>query len=242
MTFHPRDASALETLLGDGRRLLGDRLLAMALYGEAATEAYRPRKSLLETVLLVERVLPTDLRLLRDQMDAWYRHRLATPLLVDPDYLRSSRDVFPLELLELRDRHRLLHGASDPFAALPPPNPTYLRLELEEQVKGKLLHLRETYVALGVSGRGLDTLLATTRGPFDVILRGLLYLADRPRPARLADVVEAVAAAYGLRLPAFALLERWHLGDESLTRNGLEETFAGVHDELSALAERIDRR
>jgi hypothetical protein len=175
-------------------------------------------------------------------MDAWYRHRLATPLLVDPDYLRSSRDVFPLELLELRDRHRLLHGASDPFAALPPPNPTYLRLELEEQVKGKLLHLRETYVALGVSGRGLDTLLATTRGPFDVILRGLLYLADRPRPARLADVVEAVAAAYGLRLPAFALLERWHLGDESLTRNGLEETFAGVHDELSALAERIDRR
>ena len=38
------------------------------------------------------------------------------------------------------------------------------------------------------------------------------------------------------------LLERWHLGAESLTRNGLEETFAGVHDELSALAERIDQR
>jgi len=242
MTLHPRDASALDTLIGDCRRLLGDRLLAAAVYGEAATEAYRPLTSLLETVLLVDRVVPADLRLLRDQVDDWYRHRLATPLVVDPAYLVSSRDVFPLEMLELRDRHRLLHGAPDPFAALPPPNPTYLRLELEEQVKGKLLHLRETYVALGVSGRGLDTLLATTRGPFDVTLRGLLCLADRPRPARLADVIDAVAPAYGVRLPAFATLERWHLGTESLTRNGLEEVFAGLHDELSSLAERIDQR
>jgi len=242
MTPHPRDANALDMLLGDGRRLLGDRLLAAAVYGEAATEAYRPLASFLETVLLVDRVLAADLRLLRDQVDAWYRHRLATPLVVDPAYLQSSRDVFPLELLELRDRHRLLHGASDPFAALPPPNPTYLRLELEEQLKGKLLHLRETYIALGVSGRGLDTLLATTRGPFDVILRGLLCLADRPRPAHLADVIDAVGPAYGIRLPAFTTLERWHLGTESLTRNGLEEIFAGLHEELASLAERIDQR
>ena len=64
MTPHPRDASALDALLGDCRRLLGDRLLAAALYGEAATEAYRPGRSRLETVLLVDRVLPADVPLL----------------------------------------------------------------------------------------------------------------------------------------------------------------------------------
>ena len=62
MTLHPRDASATETLVGDSRRLLGDRLLAAALYGEAATEAYRPQKSPLETVLLEDAVGPGPFR------------------------------------------------------------------------------------------------------------------------------------------------------------------------------------
>jgi hypothetical protein len=97
--LHPRDARALDTLVDDCRSGFGPRLLAVALYGEAATAAYRPLVSSLDTVVLLDQVRVDDLRLLRDRIEGWYRRRLTTPLVVDPAYLETSRDVFPLEFL-----------------------------------------------------------------------------------------------------------------------------------------------
>jgi len=242
MPFHSRDAAALDTLTADCRRLFGARLEALALYGEAATDAYRPLVSPLETVVLLDRVDTTDLRALRGRVHAWHRVRLGTPLVIDPPYLATSRDTFPLELLELRDRHRLLQGASDPFAALPPPSLPHLRLALEEQLKGKLLHLRASYLALAAARRGLDELLRAARATIDVLLRGMLALAERPRPLQAAGVLRAVTDLHGVALGGLARLDRWCADEERLGRDDLETVFARVHDELAALVERIDRR
>ena len=242
MPLHSRDAAALDALLADCRRLFGERLHALALYGEAATAAYRPLRSPLETVLLLDRVGTADLRALRERVDGWFRRRLATPLVIDGAYLATSRDVFPLELLELHDRHQLLHGPSDPFAALAPPSPPHLRLEIEEQLKGKLLHLRESYITLGGARRGLDGLLRAVRSTIDVVLRGVLALAERPRPLEAADVIRVVEDLHGVVLPGLARLERWGSEDQALGRDDLESVFGAVHDELAALVERIDRR
>jgi hypothetical protein len=242
MPLDPRDAAAVDTVTGDCRRLFGERLRALALYGEAATEAYRPRRTPLETVLLLDRIDTADLQALRARMTAWYRLRLAIPLVIDPAYLATSRDVFPLELLELRDRHRLLHGAEDPFATLPAPSLSHLRLELEQQLKGKLLHLRESYLALGRARRGMDALLRAACTTLDVILRGVLALAERPRPLHAADVMRAVEELHGVALPGLTRLDRWADGMERPRRRELEAVFTAVHDHLATLVQRIDHR
>ena len=242
MPLDSRDAAALDALTADCRRLFGTRLEALAVYGESATAAYRPRVSPLETVLLLDRVGVSDLRTLRERMDGWHGRRLSIPLVIDPAYLATSKDVFPLELLELRDRHRLLHGADDPFAALPPPSLPHLRLELEEQLKGKLLHLRESYLALGRARRGLDGLLRVARQAIDVILRGVLALAERPRPVEAAEVMRAVTDLHGLPLAGLGRLDRWCTGLEDVGRADLEVVFTAVHDDLAALVDAIERR
>jgi hypothetical protein len=242
MPLDSRDAAALDTLTADCRRLFGPRLEAVALYGEGATDAYRPRVSPLETVVLLDRVGVSDLRALRERTDAWNRSRLSIPLVIDPAYLATSKDVFPLELLELRDRHRLLHGAGDPFAALPPPSLPHLRLELEEQLKGKLLHLRESYLALGRARRGLDGLLRVARQAIDVVLRGVLALAERPRPPEATQVMRAVTDLHGLPLAGLGRLDRWCTGAEDIGQADLEAVFTAVHDDLAALVDAIERR
>jgi hypothetical protein len=240
MPLHSRDAAVLDALSVECRRLFGGRLEALALYGEAATDGYRPLVSPLATVVLLDRVDTADLRVLRRHMDAWHRARLETPLVIDPTYLVTSRDTFPLELLELRDRHRLLHGAHDPFAALPPPDLPHLRLEVEEQLKGKLLHLRTSYLALAASRHGLGELLHAVRSTLDVLLRGMLALAERPRPTEARDVLRAVADLHGVALGALARLDRWSAGEERLGRADLETVFAAVHGELATLVDRIE--
>ncbi|HWP65329.1 MAG TPA: hypothetical protein VNO26_05395 [Candidatus Limnocylindria bacterium] len=241
MPLDQRDAAALDTLVADCRRLFGERLLALALYGEAATAAYRPLVSPLETVLVLDRIGIADLRALRARVKAWQRLRLDVPLVLDREHLAGARDVFPLEMLELHERHRLLHGADDPFAALGPPSASQLRLELEEQLRGKLLHLRASYLAL--AGRdGLPELLRAVGTTLDVVLRGLLALAGRPRPDGAADVLRALGELDGVPLAALTRLDRWTSGEQRLTAGELDELFAAVHDELAALVGRIERR
>ena len=242
MPLHARDAAALDTLVADCRRLFGARLTALALYGEAATAAYRPLVSPLDTVLLLDRVATDDLRKLRERVGTWQAMRLSVPLVVDAAHLTTASDVFPLEMLELRDRHRLLDGAQDPFAALATPALPQLRLELEEQLRGKLLHLRASYLALGGMRDGLEALLRAACATLDVLMRGMLALADRPRPDAAADVLRAVSELDGVPLGGLARLDRWCSDEERLAAADLEALFAAVHDELAALVERIDRR
>jgi hypothetical protein len=243
MPLHSRDAAALDSLVADCRRLFGARLHALALYGEAATTAYRPLVSPLDTVVLLDHIGTADLRALRERVSAWQRLRLSIPLLLDGAHLTNASDVFPLEMLELHDRHRLLDGADDPFAALAPPALPQLRLELEEQLRGKLLHLRASYLALGgMREGGLEALLQAACATLDVLMRGMLALAGRPRPDTAADVLQAVSELDGVSLTGLARLDRWCSGDDRLAGDELEALFTAVHDELAVLVERIDRR
>lgn len=242
MPLHSRDAAALDSLVGDCRRLFGARLHALALYGEAATTAYRPLVSPLDTVVLLDHVGTADLRALRAQMSAWQQLRLSVPLVLDAAHLTDACDVFPLEMLELHDRHRLLDGTGDPFDALAAPALPQLRLELEEQLRGKLLHLRASYVALGGMQDGLEALLQAACATLDVLMRGMLALAGRSRPDTAAGVLRAVGELDGVPLPGLTRLDRWCSGEERLGGAELETLFTAVHDELAALVERIDRR
>jgi hypothetical protein len=126
-----KDRAALDRLVADLRDLHGPALLAVALTGEAAGAGYIPRKSPLSVVVVLDEVTPEALRRTRGRIPAWRRRRIPAPLLMDPAYVESSLDVFPLEFLEIGDHHVLLHGERNPFADLAI-DLSHLRLEVEE--------------------------------------------------------------------------------------------------------------
>jgi hypothetical protein len=110
--LHARDARALETLVADLRRLHGDALIGVLLVGEAAGPEYRPRVSPLSVVVVLAAIDAQTLRRTRSRIAAWRRLRIPAPLLLEAATIERSLDVFPLELLELRDRH-LLYGSAE---------------------------------------------------------------------------------------------------------------------------------
>ena len=57
------------------------------------------------------------------------------------DEWRRAADVFAIELTDMRDAHVILHGR-DPLAELEV-DPSDLRLQVEREIRGKLVQLRE---------------------------------------------------------------------------------------------------
>jgi hypothetical protein len=240
----PRDRASLDQARRDLHELYGDTLRAVALTGESAGAGYRPGRSPLELAVILDAVTPEALRRVRPRLRAWERSRIATPLFLDARWLAGSRDVFPVEFLELREHHVLLHGESDPFAGLPV-NPEHLRLEVEKQLRGKLLHLWEAYLETRGSRRRLRALLLAAVPGFAWILRGALHLAEgagtRP-PAEASEALfEEAERRFGVSLPVLRRLARVRRGAETIPGTELEGAFDAVLEELRTLLGRFDR-
>ena len=240
--LHPKDRTALEAFVEDLRRLHGDALVSVLLTGEAASSGYRPRKSPLATVVVLREVTPDALRRTRARIGPWRRRRIPTPLLMDPAYIQSSLDAFPIEFLEIVDHHRLLTG-DDPFADLDVHLP-HLRLEVEEQIRGKMLHLWAAYLEAGKSKRTLRSLLLETPPGFAMILRGMLRLRQGEgggaRPDGPDDLLARVERDFGVSLPVFRRLEGARRGTQALARGELEDVFDAYLGEVRRLVRIAD--
>lgn len=194
--------------------------------------------------MLLDEVDAEALRRLQPRLARWARRRLVAPLLLDPRWLADAGDAFPLEFLELRIHHVLLHGEADPFADLPVHGEP-LRLEVEKQLRGKLLHLWEAYLETrGTRGR-LRALLRAAPPGFAWILRGALVLGGAAVGA-LPDDAEAVFGEaerrFGVSLSTLRELERVRRGASALAAGDLEDRFAALLREARELVRAVDAR
>ncbi len=238
MTLDPSDRKALDRMVTELQELHGDALLAVALTGDAVGPEYRPRKTPLATLVVLSEVSQEALRATRNEIRRWRKRNILTPVLMDPRYIQSSLDVFPIEFLDLADRHLLLFG-EDPFTDLEF-DTDHLRLEVEEQLRGKLLHLWGAYLGTEGSGKNLRTLLLETPGGFEVILRGLARLRSSTRLDAGQSPVEAVERLFELELPVLRRLHEIRSGHGKLTHDEAEEVFEGYLGEVRRLVQLTD--
>ncbi len=242
MSLHARDARALATLVEDLRELHGDALHGVLLVGEAAGPEYQPRISPLSVVVVLAQLDAETLRRTRTRITRWRRLRIPAPLLMEAASIARSLDVFPLELLELRDRHQLLYGRVAAIEGLEIALPC-LRLELEEQLRGKLMHLMAAYLEAGTSARALRRLLLASTPGFHPLLRGLIHLRGgehAARPADPQDLIAAVEKLFSVELPALRRLDRVRRGQVALARAQLEPLFESYLADVRRLGQLVD--
>lgn len=187
----------LDDFRGEVESAFGRELLSLMLYGSRAEEAPEPGRPV-SAMIVVRKLERAALARLRKGLHRFLREGIALPAIFTEEFLARSADVFPLEYLGLLERRRLLAGR-DVIAGIAVSRAN-LRHQVEFELKGKLLSLRRMYLA--ASGRKEEAaFLQETVGPVVSVARGLLLLADRPAPQGKEEIVDAVEASFGLRLP-----------------------------------------
>jgi len=258
--FDLRDADSLARFVEELQELYGPELLAVAVTGEAASASYRAGRTPLQSVVVVRKVDPGRLRAARPLLRRWKRRRIPTPLFLDPLYIEGALDTFPLEFLELSEHHAMLFG-DERFLASIRIDRDALRLEVEEQLRGKMLHLWEAYLEQGGRRRELERLLQEPLPGFGLALRGLLRLREldsvagddrggRPEPDAASaprvprpegvSLIDAVAEMLEIELPIFRRLEQARIDGARVGADDLDELFAAFLAELRRIVRAID--
>jgi hypothetical protein len=123
------------------------------------------------------------------------------PLIFSEGEWRDSADVFPIEIEDMREAHRVLRGSNPLDGVETEPEDT--RRELEREVRGKLLQLRTEFAATASDGKALGARLADSATTFFVLFRATLRLAGRTPPLDSSTLVKETADLAGFDGTAF---------------------------------------
>jgi hypothetical protein len=200
------------------RTALGPDFLSAYLTGSVLTQGFDSAHSRIN-LLVVARTLAADtLDRLADSLPESAKAPHFDPMFMTRDQMLASLDVFPIEWLDLIERHLLLEG-DDVFAGVDVPR-TFLRLQCEHELRGKHLRLRHEYLASAKRPERLAEVLSRLSSGFHTLFRTLLRLNGETPPAAHERVIERVAALY--KLDAKALLAAHTVRYSAKTRKGAD--------------------
>lgn len=214
MTFTPED------LAKELRAAAGENLKSVVLYGSAAAGDHVAKKSNYNVLVVLERLGVEELMALTKTSARWAKAGNPPPLLFTRERLRASADVFPIELADIKDSRRVLHG-EDPLAETAI-DPSHIRHELEHELKGKLIQLRERFLLTEGKPDRVRELLINSLSTFLVLFRAALRLQDGTPPAKKLEALAELRKRIDFDDEVFRLVEEM--------KEGLK------HKELDALA------
>jgi len=223
----------------DYQRIYGADLISISLYGSGARGEYIPRKSDLNFLICLTNEGIKRLDRAFKVVAKWHKRRVATPLFMSREYIATSLDTFPLEFLNIKQDRRVVWG-EDPLKKVTI-RKRQLRLQLEREVKGKLLLLREAYLASRGWKRNLVAVASQSLTAFLSIFEGILYLRGKEIPLQRDGLIRAMAAETGLTAAAFMHILEIKEGKAKLRRKKMKNIMERYIEEVRQLAFWVDK-
>jgi hypothetical protein len=203
------------------RAALGSEFVSAYLTGSVLTQGFDPKHSHINLLLVARALDGPLLQSLAKALPAQRRPPLVEPLFLTRGQIEASLDSFPIEWVEVQERHLRLEG-DDVFGTLEVPR-TYLRLQCEHELRGKHIQLRQAYLLHHADGVVLARTLRASASGFATLFRTLLRLRGETLPADATRVIQRVADLY--QLDAQRLLSA-HLFRYATVRHKADEVHA----------------
>jgi hypothetical protein len=219
--------------------LLGENICSIAVYGSAAGNDFVPKKSNVNLLIVCERVELSDLKTCFNLIKKGAKNRIVAPLFLTRRHMETSSDVFPIEFLDMRDFHQVIYGPLV-FEGLEIGTEN-LRLECEEQLKGKLIRLRQVYLETGGKPKPVEGVLIESLSSLIPAFRGMIRLMGKEVPEARKQVLDAVSQEFGVDATILSRVLNIKNGKEKLDKNEIEGFFGKYLGEIEKLAIAVDK-
>jgi hypothetical protein len=213
------------------QEVVGSQALSLTLLGSAAAGTFAFGKHLIHNTLVLPAIDLDRLRQLAQAMPRFRKLSIASPLVLTPDYLRSSLDTFPLELLEMQQQHLTVLG-EDCFQPLEF-DAKFVRLQCERELKSMVLAMRQAVLMAEGDERRLFEQHVRAADGLMRILRGMLWLKGDRQARPASEVVQQIESAVSRPLPGIRTLLK-------SDRRASWADYCALHADLDALGSATD--
>jgi hypothetical protein len=214
-------------------------MLSASVTGSALTADYVPKRSDVNSVLVVDNIDTDTLGRIAPMGRKFGKKYIAAPLIMTPELIKSSADVFPVEFLDLRLMHKAVVG-HDHLSDIRIEK-KYLRLQCERELKSMLVNLRQGFVRTAGDVINLKDLIITIYRSYPPIARSVLYLMDHEPPRERNAVASALQAVLDTNSTVLGEIDRIRKEDRRSEYSSLVELFWRYYTFLEGLSVRVDR-
>jgi predicted nucleotidyltransferase len=212
----------------------------VVLYGSAATGEFVEQHSDLNVLCLVERAGAGDLEKLHPVVESWMAEGNPAPLIFTLDELRRSADVFAIELLDMKNHHRMLHG-EDFLEHLDVPL-RFHRLQVERELRTNWLRLRQAVLAAPHKKKIELGIMLDSVAAFCVLFRHALMALGHPAPAGKREAVQAIAKVAGANPSGFQSILDFREGKRKEKDIDIEATLQTYLEFVEVVTNDVDRQ
>jgi hypothetical protein len=177
--------SRLTELVERLRSAVGDNLHSVILYGSAASSDFHESFSDLNILCLLRDLSASSMLVLSETVAWCKKQKQAIPLFLSVGELAQGADVFAIELLDMKRHHRVLYG-DDLVAALDVPLRMH-RVQVEHELRTKLILLRQTFVTQSQRNEDVLKLMLESASSFITLFRhSLIAMGEEPESPKRA--------------------------------------------------------
>jgi hypothetical protein len=230
----------LKELVKRLKNVANSNLKAVVLYGSGVTNEFSSKHSDLNILCIVGQAGSQELERLHPAVEWWTRRGHPAPLLFTFNELEHSADVFAIELVDMKLRHRMLLG-DDFFEQFEVPLRLHA-LQLERELRTNWIRLREAVLAAPLRKSAHLAIMMSSLSPFCTLFRHAVWALNNQMPATKREAVDSVAALTGANPAAFHAILELREGKRKERRIDIEETLHGYLELVEVVTNEVDRR
>lgn len=182
----------IEEFVRRTRQHAGENLQSIILFGSAASGEFHADFSNVNLLCVLRDTSFSKLAALSPAAEWWSTRKHRTPLVMTQEELERSADVFSIELLDMQQRHRVLHG-DDVLSGLHIPMQLH-RAQVEYELREKLILLRQNLLLVAGEKRPLWELLLRSISAFATLFKHALIALGHPAPSSKREAIEKLAS------------------------------------------------
>lgn len=231
-----RYKNILQTLTRGLKDIYAGELVSLILYGSAVSGEFIDKHSNLNLLAVLKNA---DLEAIKRCAKLIRKFKTISTLFLTEDYIASSTDIFPIEFLDMQENYSLLYG-KDVLKDIRI-DIRNLRFQCEQELKAKLLKLRQAYSLLNNNLPALRSLLFVSFTSVLHILRNLLRIKGR-KPAYLKDeVLKELSSEFKIDINLWEKILAARNKRIKLPAREIEQAFIGFFRELDSLVSIVDK-
>jgi hypothetical protein len=232
-------AMTLDELVSQLRAAYGATLQSVILYGSAVAGEHIAKKSDYNVLVILDAVPLDRLAAVGAVLRAWGEAGNPPPMTFTAAEWKSSADVFPMEYADILEKHRVLYGvdATEGISV----SSSDLRLQVEQQALGKLLHLRRGAMAAGDDGKEQIALIEASLSAVMVVFRAVVRLGGGTPSQDYATLSGDVARRASFDATPFRRAVEHVRGTKKLSRDDAGIVLAGYMAGMEALVAWLDK-
>jgi hypothetical protein len=225
-------------LTQDYLQVFGKDLISLMLYGSAAGGSYVKGKSDINILVVLT---PEGINRLEDGfalVKNWRKRNVAVPLVMTKAFIETSLDSYPVEFLNMKNNSVLIYGENVLESLVFKPED--LRLQIERELKSKVLLLREGYLESAGAARQLRQLISKSLTAFVSIFNAMLYLKQAKAPRDKGVTIKEMNEVFQVDAAVFMLCFEIRQETDKLSGKEVIDVFKKYLREVEKASHIID--